>query len=1008
MKTTPHPKSLSVAAAATLMVLYAACCTSRASGAIDGPMNFNGDWRLLVGDPKGAEAPSFDDSKWQSVTLPRAFNEDDAFKNDIRELATGVAWYRKTFKLPDGAAGRKVFIEFEGVRFGARVYVNGTYVVTGDNGVMAFGADISALVKPGDNVVAVRCDSSWNYREEKRNSGFQWNDRNFYANYGGINKNVVLHVRGKLHQTLPLLSTLGTTGVYVYARDIDVAGKKAIVVAESQVKNDDVTAKRVGYQVTVKDLDGKEVARFASAPVEVGPGETKTLTASSAVAGLNFWSWGYGYLYTVTTSLVVDGATVDSVDTRTGFRKTEFAGGALKLNDRTLHLKGYAQRTTNEWPALGIDVPPWVSDFSNGLMVASNGNLVRWMHVTPSKQDVESCDRVGLIQAMPAGDSEKDVTGPRWEQRIEVMRDAIVYNRNNPSIVFYEAGNKGISDAHMDEMLALKKQFDPHGGRAMGSREMLGNRAAEWGGEMLYINKSSYKPLWATEYMRDESARAYIDELTPPYHKDGDGPDHQGKPAREYNRNQDSMVAETVTRWYDYWRERPGTGKRVSAGGVNIIFSDSNTHHRGSANYRRSGEVDAMRLPKEGFFAHKVMWDGWVDPKPAIHLVGHWNYKAGATKDVQVVSSADRVELMLNGKSFGQAEQTNRFMFTFPKVGWQPGTLIAVGYDAAGKKVAEAKVETVGEPAAIKLTPHVSPAGFRADGSDLALVDVEVVDKEGRRVPTAFNMIKFDVDGPGEWRGGIATGPDNYILSKSLPVELGINRVIVRSTTAAGAITIRATAEGLTSASTSVQSKTSDPRILPGNALAPSLARGATPAGDSVTPTRVSLEIVSARAGEGRRGTPTTEPTEIGSTTQPASSDPKSAYDDNEETTWASSGLGKDAWIEFELKQPAEVSEITMRLSGWRSTSYPIRVSVDGKEAWAGATPKSLGYVTLAFKPVRGKTVKIELIGPARTSDDDFDLTEVTGKKLTEGREGGKSTTLAIGEAEIYGPLPKP
>src|SRR2546430_6155481 len=62
-----------------------------------------------------------------------------------------------------------------------------------------------------------------------------------------------------------------------------------------------------------------------------------------------------------------------------------------------------------------------------------------------------------------------------------------------------------------------------------------------------------------------------------------------------------------------YWRERPGTGTRVNSGGVNIIFSDSNTHHRGAENYRRSGEVDAMRLPKDSYFANQVMWDGWVD-----------------------------------------------------------------------------------------------------------------------------------------------------------------------------------------------------------------------------------------------------------------------------------------------------------------------------------------------------------------------------------------------------------
>ena len=243
-------------------------------------------------------------------------------------------------------------------------------------------------------------------------------------------------------------------------------------------------------------------------------------------------------------------------------------------------MKGYAQRTSNEWPAVGLSVPAWLSDFSNDLMVKGNANLVRWMHVTPWKQDVESCDRVGLIQAMPAGDAEKDREGRQWEQRVELMRDAIIYNRNNPSILFYECGNKAISREHMIEMKAVRDKYDPFGGRAIGSREMLDIREAEYGGEMLYINRSEHHPMWATEYCRDEGLRKYWDEYSYPFHKEGDGPLYKGQPATDYNRNQDELAITMIARWYDYWRERPGTGNRVSSGGTKIIFSDTNTHYR--------------------------------------------------------------------------------------------------------------------------------------------------------------------------------------------------------------------------------------------------------------------------------------------------------------------------------------------------------------------------------------------------------------------------------------------
>src|SRR5579872_2002292 len=162
---------------------------------------------------------------------------------------------------------------------------------------------------------------------------------------------------------------------------------------------------------------------------------------------------------------------------------------------------------------------------------------------------------------------------------------------------------------------------------------MLDSKTAEYGGEMLYVDKSAGKPLWEMEYSRDEGLRKYWDNYSPPYHKDGDGPKYKNEDASIYNRNQDSHAIEDVERWYDYWRERPGTGERVSAGGVNIIFSESNTHYRGAENYRRSGEVDALRIPKDGFYAHQVMWDGWVDvERPRIHIIGHWNYAPGVKK----------------------------------------------------------------------------------------------------------------------------------------------------------------------------------------------------------------------------------------------------------------------------------------------------------------------------------------------------------------------------------------
>ncbi|MEP6848927.1 MAG: sugar-binding domain-containing protein, partial [Acidobacteriota bacterium] len=957
--------------------------------------NFNSDWKLCACDPLGAETTVFDDSAWKGITLPHAWNEDDAFRRDIKDLSTGTAWYRKHFRLPQDSTGKKIFLEFEGIRHAGEFYLNGKLIGRSENGVMAFGFDISDFVVSGENVLAARIDNSWDYKEKATGSSFQWNDRNFYANYGGINKNAWLHVTDKLYQTLPLYSNLQTMGAYVYPTAIDIKNRSAIITAETQVKNEYSTSKAFSYEIEIKDANGKSVNIINGGNYTLAPNETKMISASEKLSNLNFWSWSYGYLYDVFTTLKVNGKAIDTVKTRTGFRKTEFANGTFKLNERTIQVHGYAQRTTNEWPSLGSAVPAWMSDLSNRMVVEGNGNLVRWMHVTPWKQDVESCDRVGLMESMPAGDSEKDVDGRRWQQRLELMRDAIIYNRNNPSIVFYESGNKGISEAHMLEMKAVRDKYDPHGGRASGSREMLDSKVAEYGGEMLYINKSASIPMWAMEYSRDEGLRKYWDEFSPPFHEDGDGPLYNGQNAAEYNRNQDSHAIEDVVRWFDYWEARPGTGKRVSSGGVNIIFSDSNTHHRGAENYRRSGEVDALRIPKDGFFANQVMWDGWVDvDKPRTHIIGHWNYQLGTKKDAYVVSSAKKIELFINGVSKGFGKQSSRFLFTFKNIEWQAGKIEAIGYDASGKRVTQDAIKTAGPSVAIRLTPHTAPGGLKADGADIAIIDVEVIDKDGNRCPTALNLIDFSLEGSAEWRGGLAQGPDNYILAKSLPVEGGINRILIRSATIPGDIKLKASSNGLRTAelafiSSPVPLTDGLSSVFPADGLPLYLDRGQTPSGESFKVSRRTLGIAGVTAGSNSEGA-------------------RNSFDDNETTDWSSDGKPDTAWIKYELATPARIDQAVLKVVGWRTQSYPIKISIDDKVVFTGVTTRSLGYVTIKFQPTLGRTIKIELTGDASNRDAFGNIVEIGGTPdpKSGAAKGGRSV-LGIVEAEFYASIPK-
>jgi beta-galactosidase len=960
-------------------------------------LNFNSSWLLKVGDQSGAENITFDDTSWQKVTLPYAFNGKEAFSVAISQQSDTVMWYRKHFTIGRYMNAKHVFIEFEGARQAADVYLNGYHVGINENGVTAFGFDLTPYINlNGDNVISVRVDNSWHYREQATKSVFEWNDNNFNANYGGLSKNVWLHVMGDVYQTLPLYDNLKTTGTYIYANNFSIKEHKATINVESEVKNESDIKQNIGLEVEVIDLDGKTIAKFNGCNIEVPVGAVATCKASENVSNLHFWSWGYGYLYNIKTRLVADGKYIDEVSTRTGFRKTDFADAIVKINDRAIQFKGFAQRSSNEWPAIGLSVPVWMSDYSNSQALNCNANLFRWMHITPWKQDIESFDRVGMMQSMPAGDAEKDAKGRQWEQRKEVMRDAIIYNRNNPSIIFYECGNNQISDSHMTEMKTIRDKYDPEGGRAIGSRNMLDSRVAEYGGEMLYVNKSAYKPMWQMEYCRDEGLRKYWDSYSYPYHPEGKGPLYRGEPAPSYNHNQDELAVENVARWNEYWMERPGTGTRVNSGGAKIIFSDTNTHFRGEVNYRTSGDVDAMRIPKDSWYVHQTMWDGWVDTeRNHTYIIGHWNYTDTVTKSVYVVSTSKNVELFLNGKSLGMGTRSNTFLFTFKNVKWQPGRLIALGRNDKGAEESRYEIKTAGKAATLRLRWVNAPNIFRADGADVRIAEIEIVDKDGNRCPLANDMIHFTVDGPAEWLGGIALGNNhNYISDKTLPVECGVNRVMIRSCVNAGKITIKAAAQGFSETSLSIKSESvpvnngfyadaSGKAIEAdwGSMMPCILNRGETPSTSSYTQKKNTIAIKYAEAASDTANV-------------------KASYDDNESTHWSSDGMLENAYIRYHLARKAKINEMVIKVLGFRDSSYPIEVYSGRKLVFKGFTHKGLGYCHIPLKLTFNDTFTIKMVGPASVKDAFADMVELADKSNKQ-LKSSNSNKLQIIEVEF-------
>ena len=458
----------------------------------------------------------------------------------------------------------------------------------------------------------------------------------------------------------------------------------------------------------------------------------------------------------------------------------------LFLNGRHVKLHGWGQKPTDEWPGLGAAQPDWMHFFTLNLMKEAGGNFVRWGHCLGGPAQIEAADRLGLVVDQPGVDGESDTRGAAWKIRAAAFRDTVIYFRNHPSILIWEGGNQKVSREHAQELRGYMDKYDPHGGRAYAHR-----RADKIVGR---VHGRRHRHRRRTRDREPAGRRGRIQPR-------GSRPGACGTMPRRPNFGYPEAKGQTyqltseqyaVNQVGQYVRK---LGAANHSGGGNWIFSDSTSGGRVAVEVARaSGEVDGVRLPKEAYYVCAAMFRS----DPQVHIIGHWTYPAGTKKTVYVASNADEVELLVNGKSLGRGKVSDRYLFTFPDVAWEPGEIKAVAY-TAGKAVATQSKRTVGAPVALRLTPITAPGGLHADGSDVALIDVEAVDANGNRCPTFQQRVDFELEGPGLWRGGYNSGKINSINNTYLDLECGINRVAVRAGRTAGQIVVRAKCEGLRS-----------------------------------------------------------------------------------------------------------------------------------------------------------------------------------------------------------------
>jgi beta-galactosidase len=864
-------------------------------------------------------AVDYDDSSWETVSVPHQVNAHDTFTKKANNAGDtgqfrGIVFYRKHFTVPSSAAGKKIFVEFEGMCNAAYVWVNGQKVGYYEAAVNAFGFDLTKYVTPGQEaVIAVANDSTSGrgmnnyYKETKPDTewgsntgvGYQWTSHEFMPTQAGLIYNVNLYVKDTIYQTLPLYSNLKTTGTYIYGSDFDIRNKKAKINVKAEVRNETAKDEVITLQVdVVKNVDPNEdnpadedhtkipVLKYsftgtgtATKATDAGTAfetvvkpdayaedavhefltdvdtvDVSYIEASFDAENLDFWSTESPYLYDVYTILKNSkGEVIDVVKTTTGFRKVSYSiQDGFKLNDKSVWLSGYAQRSVNAWGAIGA-ANDWLTDYDMSLLRESGGNFVRWMHNAPRPNSVRSTDKYGIVVVAPAGDKETDVNGRSWSQRVEAMRGTMISFRNNPSVIFWEAGNNAISAEHQQEMTELKAKIDPDGGRYSGCRALQSQdqiTATEYVGTMLNrhvagafesmkaLNK--FVPVIEVEYHREEAPRRVWDDYSPPdYDYDNlyaNGTAIAGYDAHDYT--SESFVVNDAKSYQEFYQDRVNgsSGKNYYAGAGALCWSDSNELGRQTytENTRSSGRVDTIRIPKQSFYAYQVM----QSTTPKVHVVGHWNYEqvnnlpqgAGGNyyfaekvlkdgiwqktgtygrrdphkKTVYVVGTSayiSKVQLYVDGELKGTATTPiNTFIYEFPNIDVTKGdTVEAIALDSMGNEIARHEIKRAGEPATIRLTPSTGAEGFLADGSDLMYFDVEVIDANGNVCPLSYDRIDFELTGDAKFMGGYNSGKydDTSVIGKNyVYAECGVNRVFVKAGKNAGKITLKATMAG--------------------------------------------------------------------------------------------------------------------------------------------------------------------------------------------------------------------
>jgi beta-galactosidase len=724
----------------------------------------------------------FDDAGWRRIDLPHDWAVELPFVNKPeltshgykplgREFpATSIGWYQREFDIPASDAGRRLSIEFDGVFRDCMVLLNGLYLGTNFSGYAPLRFDVTDFIRYGvKNTLVVRVDATL---------GEGW----FYEG-AGIYRHVWLVKTGPIH--------VPQWGTYVRS---EMRGSTAEVAITTEVQNSSREEAECCVVSTVLAPGGETVGTVTSAPRPLKAWSRRRFEQQVAVETPALWSLETPHIYTLITSIESRGNTVDRYETPFGIRTIRYdAEQGFFLNGKPVKIKGTCNH--QDHAGLGSALPDRIQYYRIEKLKAMGSNGYRTSHNPPTPELLDACDRLGMLVM---DETRMMLSSPEGLSQLErlVLRD-----RNHPSVVIWSLANEEPEQSTdtgrriVSTMKRLVRKLDP-------SRPVTAAMNAGWGhgiSAVLDVQGCNYnnlaidafhkkfpnQPMIGTETASTVSTRGiYRNDYVKGY-------------VSAYDVNYPIWAA-TAEQWWQVYALRPFLSGGFAWTGFD--YRGEPTPYEWPCISSHFGIMDTCGFPKDNYFYYQAWWGA----KPVLHLFPHWNWpeQEGQGIDVWIYSNLDSVELLLNGKSLGTQDMPKNSHLAW-KVKYEPGTIEARGFKG-GERALIARRETTGAPAKIALRPD--RRRISADGEDVAIISVEILDQQRRLVPTAENEITFRVTGTGKLIGVGNGDPSSHESDKgsSRRAFNGLCMAIVQASRQPGELRIDASSPQLETASVSI------------------------------------------------------------------------------------------------------------------------------------------------------------------------------------------------------------